>query len=45
MYTTDENNDVSIKRDSQTEDDSDFKSIMRGFGGTSQINTQIDQSN
>lgn len=35
MYTTDENNDMSIKRDSQTEDDSDFKSIILGLGGIS----------
>ena len=35
MYTTDENNDMSIKRDSQTEDDSDFKNIILGLGGIS----------
>lgn len=36
MYTTDENNEYSIKRDSQTEgDDSDFKSIIIGLGGFS----------
>ena len=36
IYTTDDNNEMSIKRDSQTEgDDSDFKSMIIGLGGIS----------
>lgn len=36
IYTTDENNEMSIKRDSQTEGEySDVKSMIIGLGGIS----------
>lgn len=48
MYTTDENNDITIKNNSTTEDDfSDFKSVIFGLGGmsTNQLGAESCNSN